>query len=187
MENIGCRIPRLYFATTGAGQSSEGAGVDHWETASYDIALLDAGIENFNVMTYTSVLPPEAEEITFDEAKEYFHHGAVLETIKAQINGAQGDHICAGVGRCKVYQNGKLIGGFAAEYEGNASCEMAKRLLAQDLLDIVKRRYGMDYEIKDMKFDVRDLVVDEQWGTVFAALCFVTYVVKTVFVKKRGF
>jgi arginine decarboxylase len=184
----GCRIPTKYFVTSGAGQSSAGPGDDHWETCSYDLALLDAGIENFNVMTYTSVLPPESEEISLDDARQYFHHGAVLETIKAQMNGVQGEHLCAGVGRCWVYKDSdiraggqpakrELVGGFAAEYEGNASLEAAAKFLEQDLEGIFQRRYGQQPEYKMSKPEIatRDLVVDEAFGTVFVALCFVAY------------
>jgi hypothetical protein len=48
---IGCRIPKDYFWVIGWGESDVGI-----ETGSYDAALTMAGIENFNVMLYTSVL-----------------------------------------------------------------------------------------------------------------------------------
>ena len=60
---LGNRIPRTYFCTAGFGQSSEGSGLDPFHTESFDAALRTAGIENYNVMTYSSVIPPEAEEI----------------------------------------------------------------------------------------------------------------------------
>jgi len=122
---IGCRIPHEYVVVAGAGQSNEGPGLDPWETCAYDLALLEAGIENFNIVKYTSVLPPESIQITLDEAiqRGLVHHGAVLECIMAQVNGDQGDHICAGVGRAQVYRREGdetvHIGGFAAEYEGH--------------------------------------------------------------------
>ena len=42
---------------------SQGGGTDPWETGAYDLALEEAGIENFNVVAYTSVIPPEATEV----------------------------------------------------------------------------------------------------------------------------
>ena len=59
-ERFGPRIPTAYVAVTGVGQSDQGIPPDPYETFSYDLALRDAGIENFNVVYYTSVLPPEA-------------------------------------------------------------------------------------------------------------------------------
>jgi len=173
---IGCRIPRRFFVTTGAGQITQDAGADHYETGSYDLALLDAKIENFNVVKYTSVVPKEAKEIPIEEAQKLFHHGAVLECIMAQMNGVQGEHICAGVGRIIVKVGGELIGGFAAEYEGNASKGRAQQTLYKDLLGICVRRYGGDFEIMSQEYAIRDLVVDEEYGTVLAAICFIDYI-----------
>jgi arginine decarboxylase len=57
-SEIGCRIPKEYFWVIGWGESDVGI-----ETGSYDAALHMAGIENYNVVLYTSVLPPEAVEL----------------------------------------------------------------------------------------------------------------------------
>ncbi|MBU1910697.1 MAG: pyruvoyl-dependent arginine decarboxylase, partial [Verrucomicrobia bacterium] len=60
---------------------------DPYEPFPYDLALADAGIENFNVVYYTSVLPPESYEVPMAEAKKAFHHGAVLKSIMAKAAG----------------------------------------------------------------------------------------------------
>jgi pyruvoyl-dependent arginine decarboxylase (PvlArgDC) len=73
---IGCRIPKDYFWVIGWGESDVGI-----ETGSYDAALTMAGIENFNVMLYTSVLPPEAVELGH---LPDIHHGSVLESRSPQ-------------------------------------------------------------------------------------------------------
>lgn len=59
------------------------------ETGSYDKALEQAGIQDFNIMPYTSVMPPESHEILQRDAASHYSHGAVLETIMAQINGVK--------------------------------------------------------------------------------------------------
>jgi len=187
---IGARIPKEYVRVKGAGQATFGPGIDPWETAAYDIALLNAGIENCNIVTYTSVLPPESMEIPLQDAIDlnYLHHGMVLECIKAQVNGNQGDHICAGVGTCQVYHRNPVdmgreelihIGGFAAEYEGHGSTERAKEALEEALDGIVGRRYGQnpEYIIKDYKYTLQDLVVDDDYGCVLVALGFVRFIV----------
>lgn len=97
---FGNRIPKAYFVTSGQGDTDIGPGDDPWETGSYDLALMEAEIANFNVLKYTSVLPPEAKEIPISEAKESFHHGAVIETIMASRD--QRKH--------SVYRRGKNTG-----------------------------------------------------------------------------
>jgi len=179
-EIFGNRIPQYYFVTTGKGQTDQGSGIDPWETGAYDLALLDAHIENFNIMEYTSVLPPEAEEISVEEAMDkYFHHGAALETIMASINGHQGDRLCAGVGRIQVRtKKDKVhIGGFAAEYEGHATADVAEEVLHDSLMGIFNRRYNPDeYEPFGEKFTVIEFRVEKKYGTTLAAICFVTYI-----------
>lgn len=193
MKEIANRIPKRYVVVAGSGQSNFGPGTDPWETASYDLALCDAGIENCNIVKYTSVIPPEAKEITLEQAelKRLLHHGMVLECIMAQQNGNQGEHICAGVGRANVYRTveyvpgtfkRELIGGFAAEYEGHGSVRLAEKRLEQALHGIFERRYRKDdsYELDDLKFATKDLVIDDDYGTVLVALGFVTYLIPIV-------
>lgn len=118
-SEFGPKIPKAYIATTGTGQSEDGILQNlYYETFSYDLALLDAGIENFNVVFYTSILPPESHEIPLSSVKQSFHHGSVLEAIMAKTGGVKGDTVAAGIGRVwAIDANGKFIGGLVEEYE----------------------------------------------------------------------
>ena len=53
--------------------------MDGWETGSYDLALEEAQIEDFNIIQYTSVIPAEATEVRHEDVKHTFHHGGCLE------------------------------------------------------------------------------------------------------------
>lgn len=117
----GVRFPTLAFITGGAGQANEGIPPQPFETFCYDSALMEAKIENFNVVPYTSVLPKEVygNIVPVDKVVNQFKHGAVLEVIMAG-NGANRDEhkaIATGLGICwGKDKNGELIGGWAAEY-----------------------------------------------------------------------
>lgn len=117
----GVRYPTLAFITNGAGQSNEGIPPQPFETFCYDSALMEAKIENFNVVPYTSVLPKEVYGHIYpvDKVVDQFKHGAVLEVIMAGNGASRDDHkaIATGVGICwGKDKNGELIGGWAAEY-----------------------------------------------------------------------
>ena len=186
----GCRIPKEYFVTSGRGDTDLGPGEDPWETGSYDLALMDAKIENFNIIKYSSVLPPEATEIPVKKAIGMFHHGAVLETIMASANGLRGDLLCTGVGRIQVRRKSdkKHIGGFAAEYEKvyhaneippslQDAESIAKKMLQISLFGEVYRRYNKEeYEIFGETFEINAFKVQKAYGTSLAALCFVSYI-----------
>ena len=118
---VGTRYPTLAFHTGGAGQASDGIPPQPFETFCYDSALLQAKIENFNVIPYTSVLPKElyGNIVPVDSVVDQFKHGAVLEVIIAGNGAKIEDHkaIATGVGICwGKNKKGDLIGGWAAEY-----------------------------------------------------------------------
>ena len=118
---LGTRYPTLAFHTGGTGQADDGIPPQPFETFCYDSALTQAKIENFNVVPYTSVLPPELYNniLPVDKVTKFFKHGAVLETIIAGNGACINEHraIATGVGICwGKDKDGKLIGGWAAEY-----------------------------------------------------------------------
>jgi arginine decarboxylase len=186
---FGNRIPKHYFVTSGSGDTDIGPGDDPWETGSYDLALMEAGIANFNVVPYTSVLPPESEEISMEEAQKFFHHGAVIEVIMASVNGNKGETLCTGVGRIQVRRisGGEHVGGFAAEYKKRynrsetisveGALEEAEKMLNVSLMGEFERRYsGDEYEFFDESFKVNCFEVENLYGTSLVALCWVSYI-----------
>ncbi|MDY6407910.1 MAG: pyruvoyl-dependent arginine decarboxylase, partial [Pseudomonadota bacterium] len=77
-------------------------------------------IQDFNVIPYTSVLPPElfGNIVPVDRVADHFKHGAVLEVIMAGNGARREEHkaIATGVGIVWGQKNGKFVGGWAAEY-----------------------------------------------------------------------
>jgi len=183
-SQFGPRIPTTYFATTGVGESDQGIPPDPYETFSYDIALRNAGIENFNVVYYTSVLPLESNEVPIDTVKQSFHHGAVLESIMAKAGGIKGDTAAAGIGRVwAVDAEGKAIGGFAAEYERiytqqKVAAETAKQEAIKQLTASLKHELSLRglSQKGEMKFNITSLYIQKNYGMALAALGFVDFI-----------
>ena len=173
---IGSRIPREYFWVIGWGESDVGI-----ETGSYDAALHMAGIENYNVMLYTSVLPPEAVELSRLPA---IHHGSVLEGIIAiQHTDKPGTPITAGVLLAKVYRKAddSYLGGFACEYAGNGSLEEAEANLQEAMQQLFARRYKAKlYSLDFGKLVVRTYTPGKSFGTILVGIGFASYLVPIV-------
>lgn len=117
----GTRYPTLAFHTGGTGESTDGIPPQPFETFCYDSALLEAKIDNFNIVPYTSVLPKELHGniLPVKDCIPFFKHGAVLEVIMAGNGAKVEEHkaIATGIGICwGKDKQGKLIGGWAAEY-----------------------------------------------------------------------
>ena len=116
----GTRYPTLAFHTGGAGQAEDGIPPQPFETFCYDSALAQAKIQDFNVVPYTSVLPPElfGNIVPVDQVEKHFKHGAVLEVIMAGNGARREDHkaIATGVGIVWGKKDNEFVGGWAAEY-----------------------------------------------------------------------
>jgi pyruvoyl-dependent arginine decarboxylase len=186
---FGPRIPTTYFVTSGVGESDEGIQPDPYETFSYDLALLEAGIENFNVVYYTSVLPSESKEVKLGDVKSTFHHGAVLEAIMAKTGGHKGETVVAGIGRVWAIDNsGKEIGGFAAEYERIYKNNVT--LTIQDAKTNAQKELtkSLNHELKirnlqqngEMEFEIVSLQITKNYGMALAALGFIGFIYPTV-------
>jgi len=193
MMFLGNRIPSEYFITKGKGQSFAGSEGLPYETGSYDAALNDAGIQNANVIEYTSVIPTEAKHISKEEGLKRINWGEVMEVIKAQSNGKKGSTISAAVMTTTITDpKGKYLGGFACEYSGSGSKEQAEKSLLESISGMIQRRgYGnikgetqmykdnmtdTGYKIHPGKiFEYETLYVDEEHGSVLVAICFVSF------------
>ena len=190
---LGNRVPYEYFLTKGKGESNAGSEGLPYETGSYDAALNDAGIQNSNVIEYTSVIPVGAIEISREEGLKRINWGEVLEVIKAQSNGKRGEHISAAVMTTTIIDpNGNYLGGFACEYSGSGSRKEAEDSLIISISGMIKRRgYGnikgqakmykdnitdTGYRIHPGKiFYYDDINVKEEHGSDFTAICFVSH------------
>ena len=116
----GTRYPTLAFHTGGAGQAEDGIPPQPFETFCYDSALAEAKIQDFNVIPYTSVLPPElfGNIVPVEQVEKHFKHGAVLEVIMAGNGARREEHkaIATGVGIVWGKKGNEFVGGWAAEY-----------------------------------------------------------------------
>jgi len=192
MTLLGNRLPYEYFITQGKGESNAGSKGLPYETGSYDAALFDAGIQNANVIEYTSVMPTESKEISREEGLKRLQWGEVLECIKAQANGKRGSKISAAVITTSVTDpNGKYLGGFACEYSGSGTKEEAGKSLMDSIVGMIERRGNGNMKnpslFKDnitdkgykiypgQHFVYEDLKVTKEHGSVFTAICFVSY------------
>ena len=199
---LGNRVPYEYFLTKGKGESDAGSAGLPYETGSYDAALNEAGIENANVIEYTSVMPTESKEISREEGLKRLQWGEVLECIKAQANGKRGENISAAVMTTTITDpHGKYLGGFACEYSGAGSRKEAEDSLSVSIAGMIKRRgFGQirgltklykknttdtGYVIHPGKiFHYDSLKITKEHGSVFTAICFVSY--RFAFIKEES-
>ena len=190
---ISNRIPVEYFLTTGKGESDAGSKGLPFETGSYDSALNYAGIENANIIKYTSVIPTDAKKVQKENALKKIQWGQVMECIMAQNNGKTGEKIAAAVVITNVTDpDGKHLGGFACEYSGSEDIEQIKKSLMASIRGMILRRnmgdigeeakWGEDNKTEKgfvihpgKEFIHEEMKVEKSAGTVFASICFMSF------------
>lgn len=166
---IGNRIPKDYFVTKGKGESDITI-----HAGSFHLALKDAEIERYNIMTYSSILPAIAKEI---EKPARQIHGSVMETIMACADAEQGERATAGIIYGWLYDRltEKKYGGLVCEYNGNIEEETVKKQLRASLEELYINGFSDDYHLDDIKIITESFVPQKRFGTALVALCFTNY------------
>ena len=166
---VGNRIPKDYFVTKGTGESDIAV-----HAGSYHLALKDAGIEMANIMTYSSILPGIAREISKPTGNT---HGEVMETIMAVSSGNKGERISAGIiyGWLIAKSTGQKYGGLVCEHNGNLTEEELERLLHSSINELYINGFDDIFSLEDIHLIKETFVPLKTYGTVLVALCFTNY------------
>jgi arginine decarboxylase len=165
---VGNRIPRNFFVTSGIGESDLTV-----HAGSYHLALKDAGVEMCNIMTYSSILPGIATEITHPRK---LTHGSVMESIFSVCNCESGIRATAGVIYGWLYdKSNKKYGGLVCEIFGNDSSITIDRKLHDSLEELYFNGYSDDFELRDRKAIIKSFIPKKKYGTALVALCFTNY------------
>ncbi len=166
---VGNRIPQDFFITKGSGESDITI-----HAGSYHLALKDAGIERLNIMTYSSILPAIAREVS---RPINMTHGAVMETIMATGNCRAGERVSAGIiwGWLTDRKNRQRYGGLVCEHYGDYSDESLRKLLADSLEELYVNGFDEEFELGDIRIESQCATPKKKFGTALVALCFTSY------------
>ncbi|NPV13138.1 MAG: arginine decarboxylase [Ignavibacteria bacterium] len=166
-------IPGNFFIT-------KGSGCDEYEihAGAMHMAMWDAGIADYNLMTYTSVLPPTSELVKLDDI-ELPPPGSELKTISAIATGRYSEFISAGLVFAWLYTNDSM----EEKYMGLV-CEVAGHYrledLEQKLRDVVQNLYEKTYKTKgyvlgEPEIFMEGLKITDTYGCAMVCLCFVDF------------
>ncbi len=167
---IGARVPYQYFIVQGSGESDFS-----YHPGAYDIALENAGgVQDYNHITYSSILPKDAVRIPYPPKK--YDHGAVLESITAEAGKGRLNPkiLTSGLILTKVFKNGNYIGGLVAEYNGEGTKDDCRKFLKLNMEGMVKRRFGAETETED-EFFIESIEPKSKYACAIVMLGFVSY------------
>ena len=179
VKKVGNLIPETFFVAKGSGESDL-----EKHAGSYHMALFDAGIADFNIMTYSSVLPATARLVTMDEV-DLPPFGSELKTIMAVSHGYQDEFVSAGVVYAWMYKDENFdekAGGLVCEVSGRYRIEELEARLIRVINDLHQKTYRRFY-LGDLNFVTEGITIEKRYGTALAALCFTDFIMPEI---KKG-
>ena len=168
---VGNLIPHTFFVTKGSGESDL-----ELHAGSYHMALHDAGISDFNIMVYSSVLPATAHIASMDEI-DLPPFGSEMKTILAVSHGQQDEFVSAGVVYAWMYADenfDKKVGGLVCEVSGRYRIEELEARLIRVINDLHQKTYSQ-YYLGELNFVTEGITIEKRYGTALAGLCFIDF------------
>lgn len=166
---IGNRIPKGFFVTEGKGESDITV-----HAGSLHLAMIQAGIECYNIIPYTSILPGIAHEVP---KPTHYIHGSVAEVIWAVATAEQGKLATAGIiyGWLHHKETKEKYGGLVCEYNGSLSEQKAGEQLRASLNELYVNGFEKDYEFGQIILHTTSIVPEKKYGTALIALVFTSH------------
>jgi arginine decarboxylase len=162
----GTFVPKKVFFTCGAGRSTE-------RLASFEMALRDASIECYNLVTVSSILPPKCQILSKEEGLRQMHPGSIIFTVMSRLSSNEPHRrISTSVGIAIPEDHENQWGYFAEHHSFGQSKERAGQYAEQLAYDMY---HSITDKIPQKTMNVTETaVVDDEgnWTTVLAAAIF---------------
>jgi len=132
-------IPKNIFLTKGTGIHNE-------KLASFELALRSAGIASYNLVSVSSILPPNCEIINQSEGKKLLHPGQVVPVVLARSQSKKSDTlVSSGVG-IAVPRNRNDYG-YLSEHHTMGMDENQMEDYVEDLAaEMLATTYGLEFD-----------------------------------------
>ena len=178
-------IPKKVFFT-------KGAGVHKDKLASFELALRKAGIEKFNLVKVSSILPPNVATISREKGLEFLSPGQIVFLVMGKSSTNEANRlISASIGVAKPAQIGGY--GYLSEHHGYGETAKISGEYAEDLAaTMLATTLGIEFDL-ETAWDERKQIYqasgkiiktsnvsqsaegkkDDMWTTVIAAAVFI--------------
>jgi arginine decarboxylase len=166
-HRAGRLIPKKAFFTTGTGKHKE-------MLESFEMALRDAGIEKFNLVTVSSILPPGCEVVTKTDGLRELLPGEIVFTVMSRNSSNEPSRrITAAIG-CAIPGHPHDEFGYISEHHSYGESEECAGQYAVELAREMFFTWKKEHPLK-VNYAARSAEVDEEgnWTTVIAAAVFI--------------
>ena len=144
-------VPTKMFFTKGVGVAKE-------QLMSLEMAFRDAGIEKFNLVTVSSILPPGCQRITKEKGLEMLKPGEIVFCVMARNATNEPNRLIAASIGCAVPADKNLQYGYLSEHHPFGETDERASDYAEDLAaTMLATTLGVDFD-PDTAWDEREKV-----------------------------
>jgi len=179
-------IPAKMFFTKGVGVAKQ-------PLMSFELALRNAGIEKFNLVAVSSILPPKCQRVTREKGLEELKPGEIVYCVLARNNTNEPNRLISASIGCAVPTENNQQYGYLSEHHPFGETEEKTSDCAEDLAaTMLATTLGVEFnpesawDEKEKVFKMSGKIVkttsitqsaqgnkDGLWTTVLAAAIFV--------------
>jgi len=144
------QVPRYFFLTKGVGRHRE-------NLASFEVALRDAGISAYNLVTVSSIVPPGCKQITREQGTAMLKPGEIVFLVLAR-NSTNEPHrlLAASIGL--AMPKDETVHGYISEWHAFGETEEEAGEYSEDLAaQMLASTLGLDFDI-NTSWDEREQV-----------------------------
>ncbi len=147
-------MKETYIATHYA--MSKGVGRSTQRLPSFDKALLDAGVGNYNLVKLSSILPSECKEVSIGKITSFIKEGSLLPTAFATITSSiEGEKLASAVAVGIPVDKEKV--GVIMEFSGLG---IDKKDAENTVVEMVREAFWVRrWELDEIKYRAVDAVV----------------------------
>lgn len=140
--------PKKIFFTMGVGRHKE-------KLASFELALRDAGIEKFNLVSVSSILPPNCKIITKEKGLEELKAGEIVYCVIARNDTNENNRLIASSVGCAIPSDPNQYG-YLSEHHSFGETEEQAGEYAEDLAaSMLATTLGIEFD-SDKSWDERE-------------------------------
>ena len=143
-------VPKYCFFTKGVGRHKE-------QLASFEMALRDAGIERFNLVTVSSIFPPGCKIISREKGLQMLHSGEVVFCVMYDLRCNEPNRLmAASVGLALPADSAQY--GYLSEHKSFGETEKAAGEYAEDLAaSMLATTLGIEFD-SEAAWDEREQI-----------------------------
>jgi len=177
-------VPRYMFLTHGVGHDRE-------KLRSFEYALEDAGVARFNLVSVSSIIPPQCKIISREKGLKFLRDGQIVYGIFAKCSSNERRRLISASIGCALPSD-KRSYGYISEHDAYGQTAKEAGDYAEDLAaSMLASTLGLPFDadkswnerkqiwkisgkiVRTTNITQTALVKEGQWSTVFAAAVFV--------------